>query len=87
MVEDLHLDRQGGTPSNIHFIGQQYLQTIKDTYNLIDTWRKIKDTKRIYTFHKYNNSIHSKIDRIYTTKNNTTIIPNTISDHDMNEQG
>ena len=91
MVEDLHLDRQGGTPSNIHLIGQQYLQTIKDTYNLIDTWRKIRDTKRIYIFHNYNNSIHSRIDRIYTTKNirlnNTIIIPNTISDHDMNEQG
>ena len=87
MVEDLYLDRQGGTPSNIHLIGQQYLQTIKETYNLIDNWRKIKRTKRIYTFHNYNNSIHSRIDRIYTTKNiklnNITIIPNNISDHDI----
>ena len=87
MVEDLYLDRQGGTPSNIDLIGQQYLQTIKETYNLIDNWRKIKRTKRIYTFHNYNNSICSRIDRIYTTKNiklnNATIIPNNISDHDI----
>lgn len=56
MMEDLYLDRQGGTPSNFHLIGQPYLQKIKK-YNLIDTWHKIKHAKRIFTYQNYNYSI------------------------------
>ena len=38
MVEDLTLDRQGGTPNNIHLLGIQHLRKIKETNNLINIW-------------------------------------------------
>ena len=38
-------------------------------------------------YHNYNNSIHSRIDRIYATQNlkvnNINTIPNNLLDHDM----
>ena len=37
MVEDIYLDRQGGTPSNSHLLGLIRLQKIKQKYNLKDT--------------------------------------------------
>ena len=68
-------------------MGQEHLQKIKNKYNLIDTWRKINHAKRIYTFHNFNISMHSRIDRIYISNNiklhNANIIHNTISDHDI----
>ena len=54
MVEDIYLDRQGGTPSNSHLLGLIHLQKIKQKYNLKDTWRKKKHTKRSFTYHNYN---------------------------------
>lgn len=67
--------------------GQPYLQKLKQKHNLIDTWRKIKHTKRTFTYHNYNNPIHSRIDRIYATQNlklnNINLIPKNLSDHNM----
>ena len=40
MVEDVMLDRRGGTPSNSHLLGLQYLQITKQKSKIIDTWRK-----------------------------------------------
>ena len=40
MVEDVMLDRRGGTPSNSHLLGLQYLQIIKQKSKITDTWRK-----------------------------------------------
>ena len=43
-------------------------------------------TRKQDTFHNYNYTIYSKIDRIYINTNkkiqNTTIFPNNLSDHD-----
>ena len=87
MVEDIYLDRQGGTPSNTHLLGITHLQNIKGKHSLQDTWRKKKRTKIAFTYHNYNQTIHSRIDRIYATKNlkiqNTTIQPNPLSDHEI----
>ena len=87
MVEDIYLDRQGGTPSNTHLLGITHLQNIKGKHSLQDTWRKKKHTKIAFTYHNYNQTIHSRIDRIYATKNlkiqNTTIQPNPLSDHEI----
>ena len=87
MVEDIYLDRQGGTPSDSHLLGITHLQNIKEKHSLKDTWRKKKHTKIAFTYHNYNQTIHSRIDRIYATKNlkiqNTTIQPNTLSDREI----
>ena len=86
MVEDLLLDRQGGNPNNTQMLGLEYLTKIKQTYNLTDIWRKENPSKRLFTYHSKNQSIHSRIDRIYLQHNqkikNVSIIPNGLSDHD-----
>ena len=85
MVEDIYLDRKGGTPANSHLLGITHLQNIKEKYSLQDTWRKKKHNKITFTYHNYNQTIHSRIDHIYATKNlriqNTTIKLNPLSDH------
>ena len=85
-VEDLLLDRRGGNPNNTHLLGMQYLQKIKQKYNLTDIWRKQNPDKQLFTFHNNNQLIHSRLDRIYIPKNqkiiNVNIIPNNLSDHD-----
>ena len=64
----------------------QYLQKIKQRYNLTDIWRKQNPDKQLFTFHNNNKLIHSRLDRIYIPKNqkiiNVNIIPNNLSDHD-----
>ena len=86
MVEDVMLDRRGGTPSNSHLLGLQYLQQIKQKNKILDTWRKKHPNLRQYTFHNYNNLIHSRIDRVYAHQNQkllkSQILPNPFSDHD-----
>ena len=85
MVEDLTLDRQGGTPNNTHLLGIEYVRKIKETNNLIDIWRKKNLNKKQFTYHNYDYSIHSRIDRIYVNKNQNIkkieIFPNSYSDH------
>ena len=85
-VEDLLLDRRGGNPNNTHLLGMQYLQKIKQRYNLTDIWQKQNPDKQLFTFHNNNKLIHSRLDRIYIPKNqkiiNVNIIPNNLSDHD-----
>ena len=86
MVENLFLDRKGGNPTNIHQLGLQNLNKIKNTHNMIDIWRNSSPYKRIFTYHNSDNSIHSRLDRIYlsdaikTTK--CQIIPIPYSDND-----
>ena len=86
MVEDFLLYCQGGNPNNTHMLGLEYLTKIKQTYNLTDIWRKENPSKRLFTYHNKNQSIHSRIDRIYLQQNqkikNVSIIPNSLSDHD-----
>ena len=86
IVEDLFLDRQGGTPSNSHLLGL-IVTKIKQKYDPKDTWCKNIYTKRSFTCHNYNYSIHSRIDRIYITEHQkileTNIIPNYLYDQEI----
>ena len=51
MVEDLLLDRHGGNPNNTHLLRIQYLQKIKQKYNLTNIWQKQHPGKKSFTFH------------------------------------
>ena len=86
MIENLSLDRLGGNPNKTHTIGIQSLNQIKNNHNLEDMWRRKNSYKKHFTYHNTENSIHSRLDRIYTTKTikakSCNIIPTTISDHD-----
>ena len=39
MIENLHLDRQGGNPNNTHLMGLENLIEIKQNNNLVDIWQ------------------------------------------------
>ena len=86
MIENLYLDRLGGNPNKTHTIGIQSLNKIKNNHNLEDIWRRKNPYKEHFTYHNAENSIHSRLDRIYITKSikakSCNIIPTTISDHD-----
>ena len=86
MVENLFLDRKGGNPTNINQLGLQNLNRIKNTHNMIDIWQKSNPYKRNFSYHNSDNSIHSRLDRIYLSDTIKTtkcqIIPTSYSDHD-----
>ena len=48
MVEDLLLDRQGGSPDNTHMLGLQYLIKLKQKYGLTGIWRKENPDKKLF---------------------------------------
>ena len=52
MVEDLLLDRQGGSPDNTHMLGLQYLIKLKQKYGLTDIWRKENPDNPESVYHK-----------------------------------
>ena len=86
MVENIFLDRMGGNSNNTHTFGTQHLNCVKSKNKLRDIWRKTNPYKRHFTYHNANNTIHSRLGRIYIGKTiktlNCQIIPTTISDHD-----
>ena len=49
MVEDLLLDRQGGSPNNTHMLDLQYLIKLKQKYGLTNIWRKENPDKKLFT--------------------------------------
>ena len=78
MVLDASLDRNGGTPSNDHISGSIELSNIIKEHQLLDVWRHIHKTKRIYTWSSPDNKIHSRLDRIYISKQNINKIHKTL---------
>lgn len=74
------------TQKTPHTIGLENLELLKNKLNLIDTWRKNNQFQKMFTYHNAENTIHSKLNRIYISKQiksiKCQIIPNTISDHD-----
>ena len=86
MIENKFLDKLGGNTSNTHLIGLNQLKEIKKEHNLIDIWRKHNPFVRTFTFHNHNNTIHSRLERIYISKTLTTktckIIPTSFTDQD-----
>ena len=73
MIENIFLDRIGGNPNDMHTFGIQVLNCIKNKYKLIDISRKRNPYKRYFTYHNSNNTIHSRLDRIYITKTIKTL--------------
>ena len=49
MIEDFFLDKLGGNKSSIHVIGLEKITEIKNKHNLVDIWRKINSSKRLFT--------------------------------------
>ena len=84
LIEYLLLDRQGGNTNNTLMLGLCFLTQRKQKNNLINSWWKENSGKRLFTFHNYNHSIHSRIDRFYINKNqkieNISIFPKNLSD-------
>ena len=85
MIEDFFLDKLGGNKSSIHVIGLEKITEIKNKHNLVDIWRKINPFKRLFTYHNPDKTIHTRLDRIYTSKKikiKTSKIQPFLSDHD-----
>ena len=86
MIENIFLDKLGGNTSNVHLIGLNELTKIKNKHKLVDIWRKNNPSKRNLTYHNADNTIHSRLDRIYISKTMTIktckINPTSIADHD-----
>ena len=86
MIEDFFLDKLGGNKSSIHTIGLEKINKIKNKHNLIDIWRKTNPTKNFFTYHNPDKTIHTKLDRICTSKKikitTSKIQPTSLSDHD-----
>ena len=68
MIEDKFVDKLGGNTSNTHLTGLDKHIEIKHEHNLVDIWRKKNPYKIIFTYHNHDKTIHSRLDRIYTTK-------------------
>ena len=73
MIENIFLDRIGGNPNNTHTFGIQAVNCMKSKYKLIDISRKTNPYKRHFTYHNANNTIHSRLGRIYITKTIKTL--------------
>ena len=73
MIENIFLDRIGGNPNNTHTFGIQAVNCMKSKYKLIDISRKTNPYKRYFTYHNANNTIHSRLGRIYITKTIKTL--------------
>ena len=67
-VENLD-DRSGGSICNTHPVGSQALSKLIQNQNLQDTWRKMNPRKSRFTHCQIQSDIHSRLDRIYATKN------------------
>ena len=65
MVEDIIKDRRGGTPKNRHKYGELALKELVEGYELTDIWRTLHPHRRIFTWHKPDEQVHSRLDRIY----------------------
>ena len=63
MVEDLDLDRKGGTKKEKHRWGLEALKQMKHDYNLVDIWRIQNPQKKCYSWHSFSQNIQSRLDR------------------------
>ena len=64
MVKDIN-DGLGDSICNTHVVGSQTLSNLILNQNLQDTWHKSQK----FTYHWIQSNIHSRLDRIYATKN------------------
>ena len=90
MVHDFNKDRKGGTPTRVHTYGLATLSSqILIPFDLVDVWRDAHPDKLRFTYHTPDNTIHSRLDRIYVPKRLTPFVSSSYithfvwSDHDM----
>ena len=87
MVEDVNIDRAGGTPTSAHEKGKNELSHLKLQSNISDIWRQKSKNVREYTWSSPDNLIHSRIERIYISNTlqpsflRQTHLLNSFSDH------
>ena len=88
MVEDPWRDKLGSR-STYATIGIKELNQIKTDFNLIDVWRSLYPYKKQFSWSTTDQSLQSRIDRIYVDSNlipvnpSSKIIPFPWSDHDI----
>ena len=86
MVEDVNIDRAGGTPTSAHEKGKNELSHLKLQSNISDIWRQKSKNIREYTWSSPN-LIHNRIERIYISNTlqpsflRQTHLLNSFSDH------
>ena len=89
MVEDREKDRRGGTFLARHTYGKSALNDLIEGFDLVDIWRQKNPDRRQFTWHSPDESIHSRLDRIYLPKNFVCSVFNSYirhfvwSDHDV----
>lgn len=90
MVHDLALDRKGGNPRNFHKYGLATLTShIINPFELVDIWRHQHPQTLQFTFHRFHDNIHSRLDRIYIPFNMADLAVSSFisdfiwSDHDV----
>ena len=89
MVEDIFVDRKGGKPKPRHTYGFKALSDLKQGHDLIDIWRNQNPNKKQFTWHSKDQTIHSRLDRIYIPKQYIPLVSNAFihhfvwSDHDV----
>lgn len=85
-ITDLKYDKDGGNPIR-GLAGNKELTDWTKTLNLVDTWRVENPSIKGYTWFNANNSIRTRIDKIFTQKTfadktKTTVNVCPYSDHD-----
>ena len=68
VVADVFLDRFGETSSANHTQGMTQLQSVLDSFNLLDLWRKNNPYTREYTWvsrHRNQPAVRSRLDKFY----------------------
>ena len=88
MVENIDIDRAGGTPiASTHEKGKEQLKLLQTQHFLQDTWRKKHPKTHDYTWSSADSTINSRIDRFYLSNSlepsflDQTHITNSFSDH------
>lgn len=86
MIEDIFLGKLGGNTSSTPLIGLNKLTEIKTMHNRVDIRSKINPSKKLFTYHNPDKTIHTRLDRIYISKTIKTktlkINPISLSDHE-----
>ena len=87
MVEDIHRDRRGVTPTNQHLSGILELQKLTKTTDSMDVWTILTSGSPGYTWNSADFTISSRLDRLYVNSallhsvQNIKIFETSLSDH------
>ena len=85
-VENLKLDKFGGNPNN-GSEGSEIIKNFKRAYGLVDSYRTLYPSKKMYTWINDTRGIKTRIDRFYISKflkeqlSDTNTLTSTVSDH------